>query len=111
MSAGRRPTRRPRKPAATLTRRRFVSLLAAGTAAVAASPALAAPAPVPAKKPKPAAAKPPATAPSSAALQKEYERQKKGTLETLATLRKFALPPGGELPVVFRPLRPTRKER
>lgn len=112
--------RRPRSAnarSAAITRRRFVGLLAAGSAALAASSALAA-APKPAAKPapkpapKPAATKPASSKPSSAELQKEFDRQRKGTLDTLATLRKFPLPPGGDLPVVFRPLRTVRgKER
>lgn len=109
----RRP-RRTRPASAAITRRRFVSMLAAGSAALAASGALAAAAKPAAKpaSPKPAAAKPDAAKPSAAALQKEYDRQRRGTLETLEVLRKFPLPPGGDLPVVFRPLRPTRsKER
>ena len=108
--------RRPRRAnarSAAITRRRFVGLLAAGSAALAAPSALAA-APKPAAKPapKPSASKPGPSKPSSAELQKEFERQRKGTLDTLATLRKFPLPPGGDLPVVFRPLRTVRdKER
>jgi hypothetical protein len=101
-----------RGPAAAraLSRRRFVTMLAAGTAALAASPALAAKAATaPAKKP----ATPPASksAASAAALQKEFDRQRAGTLDTVKTLREFPLLPGGDLPVVFRPLRPVRKER
>ena len=107
MSA-RRP-RRAKARSAAITRRRFVGLLAAGSAALATSSALAAAAK---PAPKPAASKPGPTKPSSAELQKEFERQRKGTLDTLTTLRKFPLPPGGDLPVVFRPLRTVRsKER
>jgi hypothetical protein len=94
-----------------MSRRRFVTLLAAGSAAVAARPALAAAAASP-KRTKPAA--PPAAKPApatAAALQKEFDRQRAGTLDTLKTLRKFPLPPGGDLPVVFRPLRAARKGR
>jgi hypothetical protein len=47
----------------------------------------------------------------AAALQKEFDRQRAGTRDTIKTLREFPLPPGGDLPVVFRPLRPVRKER
>ena len=102
--------RRTPLAARALSRRRFVRLLAAGSAAIAASPALAAKAATaPPKKP----ATPPASKPaaSAAALQKEFDRQRAGTLDTLKTLREFALPPGGDLPVVFRPLRRVRKER
>ena len=105
MSARRTPV-----AARALSRRRFVTLLAAGSAAIAASPALAAKAATaPPKKPAP----PPASKPAAgaAALQKEFDRQRAGTRDTVKTLREFPLPPGGDLPVVFRPLRPVRKER
>jgi len=111
MSARRTPV-----TARALSRRRFVTLLAAGSAAIAASPTLAAKAataaavaPVAPKKP----ATPPASKPAvgAAALQKEFDRQRAGTRDTIKTLREFPLPPGGDLPVVFRPLRPVRKER
>ena len=102
MSARRRPD-----AARALSRRRFVTLLATGSAAIAASPALAATAAT--KKP----ATPPASKPAvgATALQKEFDRQRAGTRDTIKTLREFQLPPGGDLPVVFRPLRPVRKGR
>ena len=95
--------------AGRLTRRRFVALLAGGSAAIAAAPALAAGTASsdrasPAPKPAPAAA-------SASARQKEFERQRAGTLEVLQRIRGTALPPGGDLSVVFRPLRPARRER
>ena len=105
--------RRTPKAARALSRRRFVTLLTAGSAAIAASPALAAKAATAA----PTAPKKPATPPASkpavgaSALQKEFDRQRAGTRDTIKTLREFQLPPGGDLPVVFRPLRPVRKER
>jgi hypothetical protein len=43
--------------------------------------------------------------------QKEFERQKTGTLATLKTLRAYPLPPGGDLPVVFKPMRTPKKGR
>jgi hypothetical protein len=121
---------------AKLSRRRFVAL--AGVAALSAAgppsvlgpaPALAATEPVGApdreaagsaaatrpKKPGPSGAEPvkattvPAPAPSPH--QKEFERQKAGTLATLKTIRAYPLPPGGELPVVFRPMRTPKKGR
>jgi hypothetical protein len=70
-----------------------------------------------ASKPKPPAtagtahaAAAPAT-PSPSPQQKEFERQRTGTLAALKTIRAYALPPGGDLPVVFRPLRTPKKER
>ena len=113
------------RPKAKLSRRRFVAL--AGLAALSATghpaalgpaPALAAPEPTKsgaaAKPKKPAAAgaepvKEPAPAPTPH--QKEFERQKAGTLTTLKTIRAYPLPPGGDLPVVFRPLRTPKKGR
>ena len=110
---------RPRGTGEALSRRRFVTLLAAGSAALAAAPAL--PAARARTKPgstarhqPPAAAAKPATAASAStpsALQKEFDRQHAGTLTTLKTLRAIALPPGGDLPLVFRPLRSTRRGR
>lgn len=97
-----------------LSRRRFVTLLAAGSAALA-TPAMAAPAKHtkprsrPAAKPAAAATKPAAS--EAVALQKEFDRQRTGTLATLKTIRDFALPPGGDLPVVFRALPRVKKGR
>jgi hypothetical protein len=110
--------RAPRR-AAKLSRRRFVALAGASLAALSAgvpvgSAAAAAAATDPAPKTgvtrskKPAAAHAPATL---TAHQKEFERQKAGTLGALKTIRAYPLPPGGDLPVVFRPLRTPKKER
>ena len=86
------------RPAAGVSRRRFVAL--AGVAALS-SRALAATATTKSKKP--------AASPAAVAHQKEYERQRTGTLAVLKTLRAYPLPPGGDLPVVFRPLRAKRE--
>jgi len=98
---------------ASLSRRRFVALTGAGLAALSAGGALGATAPAKttgtkAKKP---AADSTAAAPSPpmSAHQKEYERQKAGTLSTLKTIRAYPLPPGGDLPVVFKPMRTPKK--
>jgi hypothetical protein len=40
---------------------------------------------------------------------KEFERQKTGTLSALKTIRAYPLPPGGDLPVVFKPMRTPKK--
>jgi hypothetical protein len=88
VSARRRPN------AEKLSRRQFVSLLAAGSAAVLVPPVAGAPAPA---------------APS--AEQKEFERQQANTRSALKTIRGFKLPPGGDLPVVFRPLTSPRRSR
>ena len=104
--------RRKAGPAQAITRRGFVTMVAAGSAVLLARPALAAAASgtrhkkttAPAQKPLP-----PAPAPSAA--QKEFDRQRAGTLATLKTLREHTLPPGGDLPVVFRPQRTHKREK
>ena len=111
MSARRPRAGTARGTSAAISRRRFVTLLAAGSAAVAAVPGIAAAA-APVRSRKTAA--PPAAKPSpatTAALQKEFDRQRSGLLDTLKALRKYPLPPGGDLAVVFRPLRTARKVR
>jgi hypothetical protein len=98
----------------SLSRRRFVALTGAGLAALSAGGALgaAAPAKSSTRAKKPAAdTTSAAPAPPMSAHQKEYERQKAGTLSTLKTIRAYALPPGGDLPVVFRPMRTPKKGR
>ena len=106
-----------RKPASdtALTRRRFVTMVAAGSAVLLGNPGLA----ITRTRQKPA--KPardkagvagtkavPSTPPPTAA-QKEFDRQRAGTLATLKTLREVQLPPGGDLPVVFRPRRTPKR--
>lgn len=95
--------------ARTLSRRQFVAVVAAGSAAV-----LSQPAAVLADAAKPAAKSPPRPAPAagprmSAAQQKEFDRQRKSTLETLKTLRDHAMPPGTEMASVFRARRTNGK--
>ena len=102
-----------------LSRRRFVGIVAAGSVGALAS-AVTPPDAATAKrsrrkaaagasaKPAPAAA---AHAPEPSAAEKEFERQKKSTLGTLKTIRDYPLPPGGDLSLVFRPLRAARKAR
>ena len=102
------------KSGSKLSRRRFVALTGASLAALSAGGALgaAAPAKSSAKAKKPAAdTTSVAPAPPMSAHQKEYERQKAGTLTTLKTIRAYSLPPGGDLPVVFRPMRTPKKGR
>jgi hypothetical protein len=108
--------RAPRKRPAGLSRRRFVALAGAGLAAItAAAPALGAAAKS-ASKTKKSAAAPATSAPGApppvpaSAQQKEFERQRTGTLATVKTIRAYALPPGGDLPVVFKPMRTPKKE-
>jgi len=89
-----------------LSRRRFVAVLAAGSAALLAQPAVAA---APAAKPKPATAPKPAAPAITAAQRKEYDRQKASTLDTLKTIRAHVLPPGTEMASIFRARRPAKK--
>ena len=103
------------KPAPKLSRRRFVALTGASLAALSAGgAALGATETKPAaksKKPATAATSTPAapSAPVPTPHEKEFERQKSGTLATLKTLRAYPLPPGGDLPVVFKPMRTPKK--
>ena len=97
-----------------ISRRRFVALAGAGLAAVVSTGAVAAPAPTK-KKPAATGSKPPAATsakPAAAAgggTQKEFDRQKASTLAVVKKLRAYPLPPGGDLPVVFRPMRAPKK--
>ena len=99
-----RRTRGTRKPA--LSRRRFLSLIAAGSAAAAIAPAeqvLAATA---------AAGKPvtlPAPIPPSPKVRAEIEKQKKSTAAQLKVIRDYVLPAGSPMAFEFRPLRRGRK--
>lgn len=110
-------TRRKTAAEHSLTRRGFVTMVAAGSAVLLARPELAAAAAgTHRKKPAPPAERPgtsgaPAAAAAPSASQKEFDRQRAGTLATLKTLREHALPPGGDLPVVFRPQRSHKKGR
>lgn len=98
------------KSVRNVSRRRFVTLVAAGSAALVAAPALAAPAvrraPKTASKGKAAAH----TAPAPDATR-AIARAREATRATVATIRAHRLPPGGDLSVVFVPLRNDRKGR
>ncbi len=99
-----KPTRKPKPRSASATamsRRSFVTMVAAGSAALLARPAAAADAPRAAAKAADTTAGP-SLAPAT---QKEFDRQRAGMLATLKTLREAPLPPGGDLSVVFKPQR------
>ena len=87
-----------------LTRRRFLSLIAAGSAAAATAPmrSIAATA-----TPARTKAAPPAPSP---AIAKEIEKQKGYVADALKTIRAHELPAGSDMAFVFQPLRPRRKE-
>jgi hypothetical protein len=96
----------------TLTRRGFVTMVAAGSAVLLARPDLAAGAEASRRKNTTApATKPLPPPPPPTAAEKEFDRQRAGTLATLKTLREHVLPPGGDLPVVFRPQRTRQRDR
>lgn len=100
---------RPKRPA-PLSRRRFVAVIAAGSAALLAQPAVSLPAaPPPAAKPKPATPHKTAAPAMTTAQRKEYDRQHKSTLDTLKTIRGHVMPPGTEMASIFRARRPAKK--
>ncbi len=97
------------------SRRRFLGLIAAGSAAAAATPAAAlAQAVAPRKRPaNPAPGSPGARrvgahegAGVPPAVAEEIRRQKAAVEQSLRTLRDFPLPSGSEPAFVFAPLRP-----
>ena len=102
------PAARAPQTAAAWSRRRFVTLVAAGSAALIAQPGAAAERPrrkrAPTQKPAP-------QPPEPTKLEREMARQRAGTLATLKQLRDYPLPPGGDLPVVFRPRRTPSRGR
>jgi hypothetical protein len=99
--------REPRS-ASAWSRRRFVALVAAGSAALIAQPGAAAERPRRRRTPSP---KPAPHPPELSKLEREMARQRAGTLATLKQLRDYPLPPGGDLPVVFRPQRTPSRGR
>jgi hypothetical protein len=96
----------------TATRRKFLRLLAAGSAATVIAPATTLArtrrrtAPKPALTPHPAA--PPRVEPTP--LAEEIQKQKGYVAEALKTVRGYSLPPGVEPAFVFRPM-PARRRR
>ncbi|MBI1796162.1 MAG: hypothetical protein HY076_06995 [Candidatus Eisenbacteria bacterium] len=88
-----------------LSRREFLTLIAAGSAATAAAPigALAATARAARKTSAPA---PP---PPSPRIAREIEKQKRSTDDALKVIRGYALPPGSDMAFVFQPVRAKRK--
>jgi hypothetical protein len=100
-----RPKRAPK-----LSRRRFVTLLAAGSAAALAAPVAAlAASTAPAKAVAHAKTSPPPSAapapPGNAALRAEVEKQKKALADQLKVIRDYHLPPGSNMAFVFQPVR------
>lgn len=97
----------PRKPR-TMDRRRFVTIVAMGGAAV-----VAAPLSVVGAAPPPSAARPRAGArpAASPAVRRELASQERSLAETLKVIRSYELPPGSPMAFAFAPLRGGRKER
>lgn len=85
------------------SRRRFLTLVTAGSAALIAGSAPAAAQ----KKRVPAAAKPK----RPKAVEKEIDTQKAYVARTLKAVRGYELPAGSELGFAFRPLAPPRPRR
>lgn len=104
----------------TATRRRFLRLLAAGSAAAVIAPATtlgatrkrttSRTAPKPALTPHPAAPPRVEPAPRPEALTEEIKKQKGFVAEMLKTVRAHSVPPGIEPAFVFRPM-PARRGR
>jgi hypothetical protein len=110
------PQKAVRKAAqAPLSRRKFVTMIAAGSAALLAQP-LASLAATKRKGVHNAGAatthaKPGVATPAASKLEKEVLRQRASTLDTLKVIRAHKLPAGSEMAFVFRVMKPGRKER
>lgn len=91
---------------ARVSRRRFLSLIAAGSAAAAIAPAQKVLAATSAAS-KSAALTAPMVA--TGKVRTEIEKQKKSTAEQLKVIRNYVLPPGSPMAFEFRPLRRGRK--
>ena len=110
------PQKAVRKAAETpLSRRKFVTMIAAGSAALLAQPlaSLAATKRKAAHKAGTAAghAKTGASMPAASKNEKEFLRQRASTLDTLKVIRAHKLPAGTEPAFVFRVMKPSHKER
>jgi hypothetical protein len=95
------------------SRRKFLTLVAAASAAVAARPAASLAANAPAPKAKPAPAKKPATAaapalPADPKLREGIAQQQRDLAKALKTLRDYPLEPGSDPAFVFAPVRAAR---
>jgi hypothetical protein len=91
------------------SRRRFLRLLATGSAVAATAPALLARAAV-SKRPAKRTAPPPAALPGPpAAVAEELRRQRSALADALKRIRDFPLPDGGEPAGRFEPLGPRRR--
>jgi hypothetical protein len=114
MSQSRKPSASAR--ATDRSRRKFMKLVAAGSAAALAAPAatLAATAKAARRAGHPASAAPAhgeKSAPRFVATPAEIEKQKKYVAEALKAIRNFELPPGSDQAFVFAPLRPRRARK
>ena len=91
-----------------LPRRRFIQLMAASGAAIAAGAAPRAGAATPPKSVKHGA---PARASLPPAARKELRSQEKSVADMLQVIRAYDLPPGSDPAITFRALRGARKGR
>ena len=93
------------------SRRRFLKLMAAGSAGLLAGAASGAAAPARRAKTaraKTGSAKLAAEIPRSKAVQAEIESQRKYLAKTLKTIRDYPLTPGSEMAFAFRPIKAAR---
>jgi hypothetical protein len=97
-----------KKGSAPLSRRRFVTLLAAGSAALIAPGGAIAAATAPAATRRPARPAATASAGLSQADRKELIRQQAAARATVEVIRKHPMPPGTEMASIFKPLRSRR---
>ncbi|HYM79849.1 MAG TPA: hypothetical protein VEY91_00390 [Candidatus Limnocylindria bacterium] len=91
---------------AALSRRRFMGLLAASSAALATGEWS-----MPAADAATATARPTASKRLSKAARADLEQQKQYARQALKTIREFPLPSGSEPAFVFMPLKPARTRR
>jgi len=91
------------------SRRRFLRLLAAGSAATAATPAAALTRAATAKRKDARPAGRPAAPGAPPALAEELRKQKALVEQSLKAVREHPLPPGSEPAFVFAPLRPRKR--
>ncbi len=94
-----------------MTRRSFLGLVAAGSAAlVAPGLALAATAPAAPSRARAAAGKPrPATGTRAPDIEKGIREQKESLEKQLQVIRGYVLPPGSDMAFVFRPMRARKR--
>jgi hypothetical protein len=94
--------------AAAKSRRRFLKVVAMGSAAALVSATLPRTGDAAGRPAKPAKPKH-SPAPRPAAIEAEIAKQKHSTADTLKTIRDYSLPPGSEMAFVFAPARGAKR--